>query len=230
MHVNVHRLATVEDHKLFVFGGYLHDVDDIQVKRIHLCLSESGVSQLPMLTVPHRASICSALTQQMHTALVHKSLGRWAELLQKRMEVLPYSDHKSMHEVRRLGCVYHWHVGFTPPGHLIYAVFHVYMSILYIGQTHLAPAQTYDSSTGTDTAILHKSMSYNDEADWGICVIRYVRDPWWAAVKERDLWWRFRRWVVNDVAPGIPQTGPVPSNRGWLNLKVFRLLKDLRAT
>ena len=36
------------------------------------------------------------------------------------------------------------------------------------------------------------------------------------------------RWAVNDVAPGIPDHENPGKSRGWLNIKVLRLLKDIR--
>ena len=55
----------------------------------------------------------------------------------------------------------------------------------------------------------------------GLCV--------WAAVRERGLWWQLSRWVVNDVAPGVPDpcAGHTSCTEGRLNKQVLRVLHEL---
>ena len=77
----------------------------------------------------------------------------------------------------------------------------------------------------TDIAILRPLISKTRFCDWAIVPLEYVQDVWWAAVWERYWWYMFRRWVITYVAPGIPDDEN-PKNRGWLNIKVLRLLKD----
>ena len=45
--------------------------------------------------------------------------------------------------------------------------------------------------------------------------------------RERAWWYELRRWVVNDVAQGIPWDGK-PCGNYWLNPKVLRLLKEIK--
>ena len=73
-----------------------------------------------------------------------------------------------------------------------------------------------------------REVTRSDLADWGIAPLEYVQDSWWAAVRERWWWYVFRRWTLNDVAPGIPDKENPGANRGWLNLKVLRLLHEIR--
>ena len=62
-------------------------------------------------------------------------------------------------------------------------------------------------------------------------MLQYVGDTWWTAVRERAWWWQLRRWVVNDIPPGIPDpaAGVTSSARGWMNQKVLRVLRELRS-
>ena len=115
-----------------------------------------------------------------------------------------------LREARRVSYVHSWYISATPPSHLVYVVFHLYLSILYIGQTHLAPVQRLrkhltDAAAGVDNSTLLRLMATTDPdpADWGIGVLQYVGDTWCTAVRERAWWWQLRRWAVNDIPPGI---------------------------
>ena len=50
---------------------------------------------------------------------------------------------------------------------------------------------------------------------------------WWAGIRERAWWFELRKWVVNDMAPGIPQEGKPRANH-WHHQKVLRLLKEIK--
>ena len=172
----------------------------------------------------------------MQFALDDKNLGKWALLQQCRVPWLPYDRHKGLREARRLSYVHSWYISVTPPSHLLYVVFHLYQSVLYVGQTHLAPVQRLrkhltDAAAGTDNSTLHRLMATTNSADWGIGVLQYVGDTWWTAVRERAWWWQLRRWVVNDIPPGIPDptAGITSSARGWMNRKLLRVLRELRS-
>ena len=57
-------------------------------------------------------------------------------------------------------CVCDWRVSVTPPDFLIYAVYHITMGILYVGQTHMAPIQRLrkhmtDAAASVDGSSLH---------------------------------------------------------------------------
>ena len=80
---------------------------------------------------------------------------------------------------------------------------------------------------GVDGASLHRHMLTADMASWGIAVLEYVDTLWWARIRERAWWHELRRWVVNDVSPGIPQDGK-PQTNHWLNQKVLRQLKEIK--
>ena len=129
-----------------------------------------------------------------------------------------------------------WYISVTPPSHLVYVVFHLYLSVLYVGQTHLALVQRLrkhliDAAAGTDNSTLHRLMATTDSADWGIGVLQYVGDTWSTAVRERAWWWQLRRWAINDIPPGIPDpaAGITSYARGWMNQKVLRVLRELRS-
>ena len=117
----------------------------------------------------------------------------------------------------------------------MYFVFHFYMSILSVGQTHLAPTQRMRKhvayvAAGVDNSILHRLMATSELAHLGIGVREYVGDGWWMAVRERAWWWQLRQWAGNDIPLGIPDqaAGVTPSTRGWLNERV--LIESLKGT
>ena len=58
-------------------------------------------------------------------------------------------------------------------------------------------------------------------------ILQYVDTLRWAGIRERAWWYELRLWVLNDVAPGIPQDGK-PRVNHWLNQKVLRLLKEIK--
>ena len=67
-----------------------------------------------------------------------------------------------------------WYIRVTPPSHMVYVVFHLYLSVLYVGQTHLAPVQRLrkhltDTANGVDNSTLHRLMATPDSADWVCC-------------------------------------------------------------
>ena len=214
----------------------MSDSDELQYFCLRLTLFEYGTCFLPRPEKPRRTATCSALTRQIQFALDDKNLGKWALLQQCRVPWLPYDRHKGLREARRLSYVHSWYISVTPPSHLVYVVFHLYLSVLYVGQTHLARVQRLrkhltDAAAGADNSTLHRLMATADSADWGIGVLQYVGDTWWAAVRERAWWWQLRRWAVNDIPPGIPDpaAGITSSARGWMNQKVLRVLRELRS-
>ena len=98
-------------------------------------------------------------------------------------------------EVRRLSFVHTWYMTVTPLGYLLYAISHLYPSVLHLGQTHLAPAQQLrkHAVVGVDNSTLHKMMATSEEAPWGICLLEYEADRWWVAVRDWGWWWQLRR-------------------------------------
>ena len=228
----VHRNVRGPVH-LYCSPGALSHVSDIQCLRLSLALAEFGTSELPDIT-PHNATgICKALTAQISTALQERNLGKWGQLVQERTKYLPFRYSKSLREIRRLAFTDIWHVCCTPPAFCIYIVYHLYLSVVYVGVTTSAPIKRLrkhmtDSLAQADAATLHEVMAKGRLEDWGIAPVEYVTDSWWASVRERDWWYAFRRWALNDVAPGIVDKGHQGQNRGWLNLKVLRLLKEIR--
>ena len=148
----------------------------------------------------------------MDHALCAKNLGKWASLQQQRITFLPSQHHRALREIGRLAYVQR--ICVTPPAFVIYAVFHLDLGILYIGQTHLAPVQRLrkrmtDSAAGADNASLHAWMQSASQAGWGIAVLEYTSDVWWIGIRERAWWYKLRHWACNDVyiALGIPTQG-----------------------
>ena len=134
--------------------------------------------------------------------------------------------------MRRLSFVHAWRVSVTPPYYLIYAIYHLNLGILYVGLTHIVPIQRLrkhmtDALAGTDGASLHRIMFPVEMAGCGIAVLEYVGTMWWAGIRERAWWFELRKWVVNEVAPGIPQEGK-PSANHWHHQKVLQLLKEIK--
>ena len=122
---------------------------------------------------------------------------------------LPWKHLKSLREIRRLSFVDFWHICCTPPAFCVYVIHHLYYSVVYVGITHQAPVRRLrkhmtDALASTDGSSLHEFMTRSNLEDRGIAPLEYVNDSWWAAVRERHWWYVFRRWALNDVAPGIP--------------------------
>ena len=99
---------------LFTSSEALSHIDTIQTLRILLCLDEYGRTCLPLPCPPKRHAICNAITIQMQGALQNKNIGKWAQLLQKRVQFLPYSTHKGPKEVHRIRYVHRWFLDVTP--------------------------------------------------------------------------------------------------------------------
>ena len=176
---------------VFVYNSCsIYPPDALQCLRLHLLFEEYGSSHMRLLNIKQAVSIHSALTLQMSIAL---------------------------REVRRLSYVHHWRVSVTPPAFVIYAVYHITLGLLYIGQTHMAPIQRLrkhmtDAAASVDGSSLHMYMQRADTEGWGIVVLEYVQGKWWAGVCERHWWFTLKRWAVNDVPPGIPQEGAEQHN------------------
>ena len=86
-----------------------------------------------------------------------------------------------------------------------------------------------DVAAAVHGASLHMLMLNMDSLGWGVAVFEYVHGAWWAAVRERARWLTFKRRVINNVSPGIPQQDTVRQNH-WLKLRVLRPLKELKYT
>ena len=217
---------------LYASGNVFEHLTTLHCLRLHLVLTVVGVSHIRHGRVPKEVSICAALTLQMGVVLLAKNLGCWAKLMQERHTYLPYSTHKGLREVRRLGFVHAWRVSVTPPHYLIYAIYHLNLGIMYTGLTHMAPMQRLrkhmtDALAGTDGASLHRIILTVEMAGWGIAVLEHVDTMWWAGIREHAPWFELRKWVVNDVAPRFPQEGKPRANH-WHHQKVLRLLKEIK--
>ena len=169
----------------------------------------------------------------MRIAFRARNLGKWGQLLQERTRYLPLKYSKSLWEIRRLAFPGEWQLCCTPPAYCIYAVFHLYYSVVCIGIATSAPIKRLrkhmsDSSAHTHAISLHELMAWSSMEDRVIAPLEYVPDSWWAAVREHWWWYVFRRWALNDVAPGILDTEVAEKNWGWLNLKVLRLLHAIK--
>ena len=72
--------------------------------------------------------------------------------------------------MRRISYVHRWFLAVTPPKFLIYAVLHMYLWILYIGQTHFAACQRLrkhqtDAAAGMDGSTLGTPMAQPDPVE-----------------------------------------------------------------
>ena len=133
---------------------------------------------------------------------------------------------------RRLSNVHDWHVAVTPPGSIIYLVYHIYLHLMYIGVTTSPLAallkKHITDATSHHDATLHKMMLQTDIAHWGILPLQYVADPWLASGREHHWLFVFRKYACNDVAPGISTDGQESQPRGWLKQRVLAVLQGLR--
>ena len=77
----------------------------------------------------------------MSIALGAKNLGKCAALMQQRNNYLPFATHKALRKLRQVSYVHHRRVSVTPPACVLYAVYHITLGILRVGQTHMAPIQ-----------------------------------------------------------------------------------------
>ena len=170
---------------------------------------------------------------QMSRALRDKNLGIWCQLNQHRLQYLPYETQPVLAMARRLGFVNTWHLAVTPPHNVVYLVFHLFVHIGYVGITTATPIRrlrkrmTNVMST-TDRATLHMKMSTTDPSHWGIVPLQYVTDDFLASVRERHWWYVFRKYVVNDVPPGINRSGDSKKDRGFLNKRVLSVNQGIR--
>ena len=134
---------------------------------------------------------------------------------------------------RRLSHVHHWWVAVTPPKHVIYLVYNIWLQIVYIGVTTAALAQRLrkhmtDAAADADCASLHRHMMCRPLGRWGILPLQWVHDSWLASIRERHCWWTFRRWACNDVAPRISTEREGSQPRGWLNQRVLTALQGIK--
>ena len=185
---------------------------------------------------PQSDQILRALDIQISRALDEKNLGAWASLQQTRIKYLPYThpytQHSSLQMARRLGHIHTWYAS-VPPRSIVYLSFHIYLHLVYVGVTTSALVtcsrkHMTDATSHQDCASLHKLMLQIDPAHWGILPLQYVSDSWLAYVRERHWWHTFKKWVCNDVAPGISTDGQGSAPRGWLKQRVLSVLHSIK--
>ena len=85
-----------------------------------------------------------------------------------------------------------------------------------------------DAAADADCASLHRHMMQHPLGGWEIFPLQWVHDQWLASVRERHCRWTFRRWVCNDVAPGICTEGEGSQRKGWLNQRVLTALQGIK--
>ena len=142
-----------------------------------LLFQEYGVSFFPDVTPLHSTGILKALTSQVRTALQERN--QWGQLLQEFTRYLLWNYCKSLREIRRLAFTGDWHVCCTPPAYGIYAMYHLYYSVVYIGITTSPPIKRFrkhltDSLAHTHAASLHEFMARSNIEDWAIAPPEYV--------------------------------------------------------
>jgi hypothetical protein len=133
---------------------------------------------------------------------------------------------------RRLSHVHHWRLLVTPPHNLLYVIYHLYLHVAYIGITTMALVgrlrkHMTDTLSNQDCSSLHSKMCVTDLSHWGILPLQLVDDDWLASIRERHWWFTYRKYAINDIAPGICADG-TGRNTGWLNQKVLALLQGIR--
>ena len=211
----------------------LHDLIEIQHWRIRLLFQDIGRSFLPKLAIPQKDNVPCALTMQIGRALQDKNLGIRCQLSQQRLRYLPYDKHPVLGMARRLSYINTWHLVVTLPHNVVYFVFHLFVHIAYIGITTTAPIRRLrkhmtNAMWTSDCATLPAKMSTTDLAHWGIIPLQYVVDDFLASVPERHWWYVFRKYVVNDIPPGINRSGDSKKDTGFLNKRVITVIQGIR--
>ena len=85
-----------------------------------------------------------------------------------------------------------------------------------------------DALSTNDCASLHMKMAATELAHWGIIPLQFIQDDFLASVRERHRWYTFRRYVSNDIPPGINRSGDSKKERGFLNKRVLSVIHGIR--
>ena len=153
----------------------------------------------------------------MRQALDAKDLGRWAELLHKRVEHWPYETHPIIRMLRAISHTHAWHTSVTPATALIYIAIHTYLLVCYAGKTTLATTQRLrkhvtTTHAGTEDSSFHDLLRNTTELHWTLVPVELVDSQQLACYRERSWWHRVEKWAVNDTAPALPSdTSHVPA-------------------
>ena len=153
----------------------------------------------------------------MRQALDAKDLGRWAELLHKRVEHLPYETHPIIRMLRAISHTHAWHTSVTPATALIYIAIHTYLLVCYAGKTTLATTQRLrkhvtTTHAGTEDSSFHDLLRNTKELHWTLVPVELVDSQQLACYRERSWWHKVEKWAVNDTAPALPSdTSHVPA-------------------
>ena len=225
-------VASCHGHSLYAPSNAMSQLSMIHIQRLHYLFVHEGKSHFPYSAPPHSPNITRALTLQISEALQRKHIGNWAQLLQERTRFLPFDSHPVLRMTRRLSHVHHWRLLVTPPHNLLYVIYHLYLHVAYIGITTMALVSRLrkhmtDALSNQVCSSLHSKMCVTDLSHWGILPLQFVDDDWLASIRERHWWFTYRKYAINDIAPGICADG-TGRNTGWLNQKVLALLQGIR--
>ena len=145
----------------------------------------------------------------MRQALDAKDLGRWAELLHKRVEHLPYETHPIIRMLRAISHTHAWHTSVTTATALIYIAIHTYLLVCYTGKTTLATTQRLrkhvtTTHAGTEDSSFHDLLRNTTELHQTLVPVELVDSQQLACYRERSWWHKVEKWAVNDTAPALP--------------------------
>ena len=159
---------------------------------------------------PHsqRDTLYKTYTRGMQAALDAKDLGRWAELLQARVEYLPYETHPIICMLRATSRT---HTSASPYTILIYVAVHTLLMVCYAGKTTLAPTQRLrkhvtTARAGSEDSTFHDMLNQTTELHWTLVTVEIIDPEELGCYRERSWWHTVHKWCLNDTAPALPST------------------------
>ena len=203
---------------LYVSSTTLHTASSLQRLRLH-CYFLNQHNSYSALWHPHpqREFLYESYTRGMRQALNAKDLGHWAELLQKRVDYLPYETHPIIRMLRAISRTHAWHTSVTPATALIYIAIHAHLLVCYAGRTTLATTQRLrkhvtTTQAGTKDSSFHDLSRNTTELHWTLVLVELVDSQQLACYGERSSWHRVQKWAADDTAPALPSnTAAVPA-------------------
>ena len=176
--------------------------------------------------------LCNTYTKAIHKADIDSDLGGWAELLEYRLQHLPYHRNPLLWTIR--ACLHFHELSISAPahGHIIYVVFHTHLFCLYFGKTEdplmkCLRKHWTTARSGAEDSPFYSMLCRTGIHHWSIAPLQWTNCSVTACFLERSWWFKWKKWALNACALAIPsphdQHSPAPQHTKRLGTVLRRL-------